>query len=66
MTGSSALRAPQGPPPCCNICNEVLGVERLDGMIEHAAILPCSHVFGSICISRVRVSAGGLPGLCLP
>lgn len=41
--------------PSCAICHEILGKERLDGEIEYASMLPCSHVFGSICISRVRV-----------
>ncbi|PSS10532.1 hypothetical protein M430DRAFT_36829 [Amorphotheca resinae ATCC 22711] len=40
---------------CCNICNEEFGVPRADGSTEVASILPCSHIFGSICISRVRV-----------
>ena len=37
----------------CDICNEILGATRSDGQIETAYILPCSHVFGNICISRV-------------
>jgi hypothetical protein len=37
----------------CSICHEKLGKERLDGKTEYASMLPCSHVFGSICISRV-------------
>lgn len=36
----------------CDICNEILGATRSDGQIETASILPCSHVFGNICISR--------------
>jgi len=49
------------PPPeeqeqehCCSICSFTLGVPRnsFDGKIEKPVILPCSHVFGSLCISR--------------
>ena len=36
----------------CSICKERIGLERLDGETEEAYILPCSHVFGSICITR--------------
>jgi hypothetical protein len=36
----------------CFICQEELGQPRPDGETEKAYILPCSHVFGHICISR--------------
>jgi len=36
----------------CDICNETLGLPGLNGQIERAVVLPCSHVFGSACITR--------------
>ena len=36
----------------CSVCNEPLGLPRSDGLVEKAAILPCSHIFGDLCISR--------------
>lgn len=36
----------------CTICKETLGLPRLDGQVETAVVLPCSHIFGSICIIR--------------
>lgn len=36
----------------CLICNEVLGLPRSDGEVEELYILPCSHTFGNLCISR--------------
>lgn len=34
----------------CDICSENIGTARLDGSIEIAYKLPCSHIFGSLCI----------------
>jgi hypothetical protein len=48
----TSLHQLKDPAQCCSICNETLGLPRADGKIESAAILPCSHVFGSICIMR--------------
>jgi len=39
-------------PQRCTICNEDIGVPRADGEVESAFMLPCSHVFGSMCILR--------------
>jgi hypothetical protein len=50
---SHAGKPARSLPTSCDICYEVLGKERLDGRIEYASILPCSHVFGSICILLV-------------
>ena len=36
----------------CSICNEIIGKARADELVERAAILPCSHIFGDLCISR--------------
>jgi hypothetical protein len=36
----------------CTICNSLFNLPRPDGLIEKASILPCSHVFGHICIQR--------------
>jgi len=36
----------------CSICNEIIGVSRADNLVENAAVLPCSHIFGELCISR--------------
>ena len=52
-TASSSIQELKPPKQRCNICNEILGALRSDGQIETASILPCSHVFGSLCISRV-------------
>lgn len=51
---STAIQAELDERPTyrCTICNEVLGLPRLDGQVETAVILPCSHIFGSICITR--------------
>lgn len=51
---SNAIQAELDEQPTyrCTICNEVLELPRLDGQVEAAVILPCSHIFGSICITR--------------
>jgi hypothetical protein len=52
---SSTILSPQSDyqhAESCNICNEKLGLPRLDGQIENATMLPCSHIFGSRCITR--------------
>jgi hypothetical protein len=36
----------------CAICSEPLGLARSDGQTEKATVLPCSHIFGDICILR--------------
>ena len=36
----------------CYICSEIIGEPGPEGEIETAYILPCSHVFGSSCITR--------------
>lgn len=36
----------------CGICNETLGLSRPDGRVEEVFVLPCSHTFGSQCITR--------------
>jgi len=36
----------------CSICNDPLTLPNTDGSLEHAAILPCGHVFGATCIKR--------------
>jgi hypothetical protein len=40
------------PSQRCSICNEALNLPRADGTIEHAAMLPCAHIFGSLCITQ--------------
>jgi len=42
----------QLPAQRCSICNETFGQPRADGSVEKAAILPCAHIFGELCISR--------------
>ncbi|KAG4025721.1 hypothetical protein MFRU_052g00400 [Monilinia fructicola] len=39
-------------PQRCMICNEEIGSSSSGGEVESAFMLPCSHVFGSICILR--------------
>lgn len=36
----------------CAICKERLGIPRSDGETEKVFVLPCSHTFGSLCITR--------------
>jgi len=36
----------------CTICHEVIGERRYDGQVETAVMIPCGHIFGSLCISR--------------
>ena len=36
----------------CYICQETLGLPRPDGECEEAHLLPCSHIFGHLCIAR--------------
>jgi len=40
------------PIQLCSICNEIIGEPRADGLAENASMLPCSHIFGDLCISR--------------
>ncbi|KAH7310111.1 hypothetical protein BKA65DRAFT_170050 [Rhexocercosporidium sp. MPI-PUGE-AT-0058] len=39
-------------PTSCTICHSSFNTVRQDGTIEIASILPCSHIFGSLCIKR--------------
>jgi len=36
----------------CTICNSLFELPRQDGLVETASLLPCSHIFGHICIQR--------------
>lgn len=50
---TAAMRAIEHDPlKTCQICNEPHLMPRPDGTIEVPSILPCGHVFGSLCISR--------------
>ncbi|KAB8291836.1 hypothetical protein EYC80_006619 [Monilinia laxa] len=52
LSGSSSSDLSDISPQRCMICNEEIGSSRCDGEVESAFMLPCSHVFGSICILR--------------
>ncbi|KAG4416849.1 hypothetical protein IFR04_009991 [Cadophora malorum] len=39
-------------PSDCTICHSSFNTPRPDGTIESPSLLPCSHIFGSICIQR--------------
>lgn len=41
----------------CSICNEILGLPGSNGISEDAVMLPCSHTFGNLCISRWLIEA---------
>ena len=52
ITNALQSQLEEQPSYRCTICNEILGLPRLDGQVETAVVLPCSHIFGSICIVR--------------
>ena len=47
-----AAQKPENISQRCMICNSPFNLTRSDGLIEKESILPCSHVFGHICIQR--------------
>ena len=51
-TASSPEHNANTSAPQCSICRETLGEPSPEGEIEKAYIFPCSHVFGSACITR--------------
>jgi len=52
MTNTRLDQLEEQPSQRCSICKETLGLPRVDDQIETAVVLPCSHIFGSICITR--------------
>jgi hypothetical protein len=52
MINAIQAQLDEQPSYRCTICHEVLGLPRLDGLVENAVMLPCGHIFGSLCISR--------------
>jgi hypothetical protein len=47
-----AIKCDSASDTICDICSDVIGSKRQDGSTEVLYKLPCSHVFGSICILR--------------
>ncbi|KAK0101028.1 hypothetical protein ONS95_012985 [Cadophora gregata] len=39
-------------PSDCTICHSLFHTPRSDGTIETPSLIPCGHIFGSICINR--------------
>jgi hypothetical protein len=52
MINAIQAQLDEQPSYRCTICNEVIGQPRPDGLVETAVMLPCGHIFGSLCISR--------------
>jgi hypothetical protein len=51
ITGGTEIET-LNPNKCCQLCEKKWGTQDGEGTVEYLVLMPCGHIFGSICIKH--------------